>query len=219
MPADQPQDRLQAQRKAHKLILAGDSGAGKSCLLARFVHQRFSYAKDSTIGVDYASASLCLGPDARGRDRHCRMQIWDTAGQECFLSLTRAYYRAAAGVLLVYDVTSRESFLGLSRWAEELRRECPGEVAMVVVGSKTDCSGRQVATEEGAGFAREIGADFLETSAARDTNVTRAFLMVAEAMLALRERQEGVEAEPADDAATPLLPRVDAKGVGCCRVG
>lgn len=93
-----------------KLLLIGDSGVGKSCLLLRFADDSFSSAYITTIGIDFKiKTSMVDG-------KKVKMQVWDTAGQERFRTITAAYYRGAAGILLVYDVTERESFMNVSNW-------------------------------------------------------------------------------------------------------
>jgi Ras-related protein Rab-2A len=118
-----------------------------------------------------------------------KLQIWDTAGQESFRSITRSYYRGAAGALLVYDITRRETFTHLSRWLEEARQNSGGDMSIMLIGNKADLGGgtgastgerRCVSHEEGATFARENGLIFLETSAKTSENVEEAFIKTAE---------------------------------------
>jgi Ras-related protein Rab-2A len=118
-----------------------------------------------------------------------KLQIWDTAGQESFRSITRSYYRGAAGALLVYDITRRETFQHLGRWLEEARQNSGGDMSIMLIGNKADLGGgaggasggrRCVTHEEGAGFARENGLIFLETSAKTSENVEEAFIKTAE---------------------------------------
>ena len=105
-------------------------------------------------------------------DKNIKLQIWDTAGQESFKSITRSYYRGAAGALLVYDITRKETFNHLTRWLEEVRQNGNPDIMIMLIGNKADLdSRRQVSTEEGERFAKENGLIFLETSAKTAFNV------------------------------------------------
>jgi Ras-related protein Rab-2A len=90
-------------------------GVGKSCLLLQFTDKRFRQQHDLTIGVEFGARTIQLN------EKNIKLQIWDTAGQESFKSITRSYYRGAAGALLVYDITRRDTFTHLTRWLEEVR--------------------------------------------------------------------------------------------------
>lgn len=113
--------------------------------------------------------------------KNIKLQIWDTAGQESFKSITRSYYRGAAGALLVYDITRRDTFTHLTRWLEEVRQNGNPETVVMLIGNKNDCEDRrQVSTEEGERFARENSLIFLETSAKTAHNVEEAFLKTSQ---------------------------------------
>jgi len=112
-----------------------------------------------------------------------KLQIWDTAGSESFQSITRSYYRGAAGALLVYDVTRRETFDHLTRWLEEARQNANANLVIMLIGNKIDLEHRRVVTtEEGQKFATEHGLIFLETSAKTAHNVEEAFTATAAAI-------------------------------------
>lgn len=112
-----------------------------------------------------------------------KLQVWDTAGQESFRSITRSYYRGAAGALLVYDITRRDTFQHLGRWLEEARQHAHPNMAILLIGNKNDLEHRRaVTTEEGKAFAEENGLLFLETSAKTAYNVEQAFLQTAESI-------------------------------------
>jgi Ras-related protein Rab-2A len=110
-----------------------------------------------------------------------KLQIWDTAGQESFRSITRSYYRGAAGALLVYDITRRDSFQHLGRWLEEAKQHAQENMVILLIGNKNDLEHkRAVSTEEGKAFADANGLLFLETSAKTAFNVEQAFLNTAQ---------------------------------------
>ena len=119
-----------------------------------------------------------------------KLQIWDTAGQERFRTITSAYYHGADGILLVYDVTSGESFRHVSDWLLEVNRYAAPETAKLLVGNKSDrpASERAVTAEQGAAFAVELGMPFLETSAKTCENVEQAFATVAGSLMAARAK-------------------------------
>merc|ERR1719231_2078855 len=113
-------------------------------------------------------------------NRQIKLQIWDTAGQESFRSITRSYYRGAAGALLVYDITRRETFEHLARWLEEARANANANMVVFLIGNKSDLEARRaVSHAEGAAFARDNGLVFMETSAKTAANVERVFIGTA----------------------------------------
>lgn len=158
-----------------KYIIIGDTGVGKSCLLLQFTDKRFQPVHDLTIGVEFGARLVTID------QQQIKLQIWDTAGQESFRSITRSYYRDAAGALLVYDITRRESFNHLSRWLEEARQNGNPNMTIMLIGNKSDLEHRRaVSTKEGEVFAQEHGLIFLETSAKSASNVELAFIKTAE---------------------------------------
>ncbi|KAL0249450.1 hypothetical protein GEMRC1_004682 [Eukaryota sp. GEM-RC1] len=153
-----------------KVVLIGDSGSGKSCLLSRFTRDEFIRESKSTIGVEFATRSLEIDGVT------IKAQVWDTAGQERYKAITSAYYRGAVGALLVYDITKRESFENVAQWLEELRSHADSNIAITLIGNKCDLKfARAVSEEEAIDFARRNDLSFLETSALDGTNVDRSF--------------------------------------------
>ncbi|RCH84670.1 Ras- protein Rab-2A [Rhizopus azygosporus] len=168
-----------------KYIIIGDTGVGKvsrkkkienkSCILLQFTDKRFMPAHDLTIGVGFGTRFITVN------DQQTKLQIWDTAGQESFRSITRSYYRGAAGALLVYDITRRETFEHLSVWLEDVRQHANPNTVIMLIGNKSDLeSKRQVPREEAERFAQENGLFFLETSAKTANNIEEAFVKTAE---------------------------------------
>ncbi|GAB4833583.1 Ras- protein RABC2a [Ancistrocladus abbreviatus] len=154
-----------------KILLIGDSGVGKSSLLVSFISNSVEDLPP-TIGVDFKIKLLTVG------GKRLKLTIWDTAGQERFRTLTNSYYRGAQGIILVYDVTRRETFTNLSDvWAKEVELYSTNQDCVkMLVGNKVDrdCD-RAVSREEGIALARELGSLFLECSAKTRANVEQCF--------------------------------------------
>ncbi|CAE7934097.1 RAB2A, partial [Symbiodinium sp. KB8] len=156
-----------------KYIIVGDAGVGKSCILLQFTMGRFRAEHDMTIGVEFGHRFVEIDGQT------IKLQIWDTAGQEAFRSITRAYYRGATGALLVYDITRRASFDRLAEWLVDARQNAQPNMVIMLIGNKSDLERREVSYEEGAWFARQNGLFFLETSAKTGQNVGSAFMDTA----------------------------------------
>merc|ERR1711998_623782 len=154
-----------------KYIIIGDTGVGKSCLLLQFTDKRFQQVHDPTIGVEFGARMITID------GKQIKLQIWDTAGQESFRSITRSYYRGAAGALLVYDITRRDTFNHLTTWLDDARQHSSSNMVIMLIGNKSDLTHRRaVSTEEGEAFAEKNGLTFLETSAKTAENVEAAFI-------------------------------------------
>nr|ABD65437.1 Rab18 [Suberites domuncula] len=154
-----------------KLLIIGDSGAGKSSLLLRFTNDTFDPDVSATIGVDFKVKTLVLD------EKRTKLSIWDTAGQERFRTLTPSYYRGAQGVILVYDASSRESFEGLEVWLNELDTYATKKdlIKMLVANKIDKTSERQVSRSDGLQFARRNSMLFIEASAKTRDGVQEAF--------------------------------------------
>jgi Ras-related protein Rab-1A len=157
-----------------KLLLIGDSGVGKSCLLLRFADDSYLDSYISTIGVDFKIRTV----EQDGKT--IKLQIWDTAGQERFRTITSSYYRGAHGIIIVYDVTDQESFNNVKQWLNEIDRYASDNVNKLLVGNKCDLTANKVVSyEAGKALADEMGIPFMETSAKSATNVEQAFMAMA----------------------------------------
>ncbi|RID73946.1 hypothetical protein BRARA_B01064 [Brassica rapa] len=158
-----------------KLLLIGDSGVGKSCLLLRFSDGSFTTSFITTIGIDFKIRTIELD------DKRIKLQIWDTAGQERFRTITTAYYRGAMGILLVYDVTDETSFNNIRNWIRNIEQHASDNVNKILVGNKADMdeSKRAVPTSRGQALADEYGIKFFETSARTNLNVEEVFFSLA----------------------------------------
>ena len=153
-----------------KYIIIGDSAVGKSNLLLRFAQNDFKYEYQLTIGVEFGAKNIEINK------RRYRLQIWDTAGQENYRSITRAYYKNSVCAILVYDITNRDSFEHISNWIEDCLSQSPKTVFMVLVGNKSDLNEqRKVSFEEGQQMAKNNNMMFFETSAKSGANVDKIF--------------------------------------------
>ncbi|CAF0732644.1 unnamed protein product [Didymodactylos carnosus] len=168
-----------------KILIIGESSVGKSSLMTRFVDETFQPTFVPTIGVDFKVRTLIID------DYQCKVQIWDTAGQERFRVITTTYYRDAAGVLIVYDVTNGDTFSKVRRWTDEINKYCDETIAKVLVGNKDDddvSSNKVVLTDDAQQYSRQMNLPFFETSARDNKNVDKAFYEVTR--LALKKRLE-----------------------------
>ena len=153
-----------------KYIIIGDAAVGKSNLLLRFSQDDFKSEYQLTIGVEFGAKNLDID------NKKYRLQIWDTAGQENYRSITRAYYKNSVCAILVYDITNRDSFEHISSWVEDCLAQSPKTVFMVLVGNKSDLSEkRKVSIEEGQKMAKNNNMIFFEASAKTGDNVDKIF--------------------------------------------
>ncbi|XP_018013571.1 ras-related protein Rab-4B [Hyalella azteca] len=168
-----------------KFLVIGSAGTGKSCLLHQFMEGKYKSDSNHTIGVEFGSRIVSVG------GKMVKLQIWDTAGQERFRSVTRSYYRGAAGALLVYDISSRESYNALANWLSDARTLASPNIVVLCVGNKKDLDAeREVTFLEASQFAQENELLFLEASALTGENVEEAFLKCAKCILAKIETGE-----------------------------
>ncbi|XP_051251928.1 ras-related protein Rab-15 [Dicentrarchus labrax] len=166
-----------------RLIMLGDSGVGKTCMLRRFTDSEFDPSHISTIGVDFKMKTLEID------GIKVRIQIWDTAGQERYQTITKQYYRRAQGIIFVYDITNMPSFQHLAKWASDVDESAPGTVQRILVGNKSDEElRRQVTKDQGSKLAETYGMEFFETSASTSSNISESFTRVAELVLQAHKR-------------------------------
>lgn len=167
-----------------KLLLIGDSGVGKTCILFRFSEDAFNTTFISTIGIDFKIRTIELD------GKKIKLQIWDTAGQERFRTITTAYYRGAMGIMLVYDITQEKSFENIKNWIRNIEENASSDVEKMLLGNKCELNEkRQVSRERGEQLAIEYGIKFMETSAKNSTNVEEAFLTLASDIKAKMEKR------------------------------
>lgn len=204
-----------------KYIIIGDTGVGKSCLLLQFTDKRFQPVHDLTIGVEFGARMITID------GKQIKLQIWDTAGQESFRSITRSYYRGAAGALLVYDITRRDTFEHLTSWLEDARQHSSSNMVIMLIGNKSDLeSSREVSREEGEQFAKEHGLIFTETSAKTAAGVEDSFIntakhindMIKKGVFDVNNEANGIKIGPQHTATNPGVNNNlnQPPGAGCC---
>jgi len=244
-----------------KLVCIGDSGTGKSSLTIRLCEGRFSPHHDVTIGVEFGSRIVPVGPPHTpvpstkpriSRDpslsdglpeprrieppveqKHMKLSLWDTAGQETYKSVTRSYFRGASGALLVFDISRRPTFVHVTDWLNDLRQIAEPDIVVVLVGNKSDLAAgdvnqREVTKEEAEEWARKNGVlEYVETSAKSGEGVEMAFGRVAERIYMnveagkydLNDRRSGVKGPPAGGGTrggVKLGTPAPKSGYGCC---
>ncbi|KAH8055481.1 GTPase [Aureococcus anophagefferens] len=208
-----------------KLLMIGDSAVGKTSLLLRYANDTFSSTFITTIGIDFKIKTVDLD------GKRVKLQIWDTAGQEQFRTITRSYFRGAQGIVLVYDITDRGTFNSVRSWMAQIadhadaqartrrptpRRRPPAtrpQVNRILVANKCDYeSARQVSADEGRRLAEEYNVRFLETSAKNDVNVAETFTTIA------REVTARIPTEGGKQAGGQKLKSGGSGGKsGCCK--
>ncbi|PKS12156.1 hypothetical protein jhhlp_001454 [Lomentospora prolificans] len=258
-----------------KLVCIGDSGCGKSSLTIRLCEGRFSPHHDVTIGVEFGSRIVPVGPPhtphappsllagvqrfddrrsfsthpsgssgglpepaesprpaATGPQKHMKLSLWDTAGQETYKSVTRSYFRGASGALLVFDLCRKQTFLHVTDWLNDLRQIAESDIVVVLVGNKADLTigsadgenKREVTREEAEEWARRNGVlEYVETSAKSGENVENAFMRVAERIYQniqagkydLNDRRSGVKGPSAGGSRSVAL-KGPPQSSGCC---
>ncbi|KAF4512816.1 hypothetical protein G6O67_000154 [Ophiocordyceps sinensis] len=233
-----------------KLVCIGDSGCGKSSLTIRLCEGRFSPHHDVTIGVEFGSRIVPVGPPhakpesapdglpdpprdtSSTPQRHMKLSLWDTAGQETYKSVTRSYFRGASGALLVFDLSRKQTFRHVTDWLNDLRAIAEPDIVVILVGNKADLAHqeenkREVTRDEAESWARRNGVmEYVETSAKSGENVEKAFMRVAERIYQniqagkydLNDRRSGVKGPSAGGTRQVRLSgdANKAAGGGCC---
>ncbi|XP_064166872.1 ras-related protein Rab-17-like [Anguilla rostrata] len=214
MEVSPPEVRVGANLLRVKMVLLGSSGVGKSSLALRFSKDQFK-ASSPTVGCAYLTQVVCLN------NAMIRFEIWDTAGQEKYHSVTPLYYRGAHAALVVYDISKRETFVRAQLWLKELEKQyIPGETVVGLVGNKADLSeDRQVSMQDGLRLAESKGLEFMETSAKSGEQVRDLLMTIAHRVKQGTREDKG------------LIEWRETEGVGvhpgegphphsaCCRVG
>ena len=155
----------------YKILLLGDTSVGKTCFLMRYTDNTFQEIHMSTIGLDYKLKNVQLDDG-----KMYKIQIWDTAGQDRFRSITKNYYKGAHGIVLIYDITDKKTFENVRNWVRQIKEEVSDKVCIILVANKIDAEEKRVvSTEEGEKMAAEFNMMFFECSAKTGDNIDNAF--------------------------------------------
>ncbi|XP_006824825.1 ras-related protein Rab-15-like [Saccoglossus kowalevskii] len=200
-----------------RLLMVGDSGVGKTCMLCRFADDDISSTHVSTIGIDFKIKTLTID------GKKIRIQIWDTAGQERYETITKQYYRRAQGIVLVYDMKNEESFKNIQKWMKYISDFAPEDVELILVANKSDAynSERKVSKEHGEMFAKEHRIPFYETSAYMDMNINEAFIMLARIVMKRHKKEidkqmEHIRLFCREDSDAHIIEKQGKDNNGCC---
>lgn len=199
-----------------KILTLGESSVGKSCLLLRFCDNTFDSSHVTTVGIDFKTKICHIG------DSVIKLQVWDTSGQERFKTVTKNYYKGGDGILLVYDITDRESFDSMKNWIKQIEMHAKPTAFKILVGNKCDLiNERKVTYEEGYELAQEFKINFFESSAKDNTNVVEVFDSLTKQILDLakQNQQNDLADQTIDDKKIPsesMKERNNSKGGRKC---
>lgn len=187
-----------------KICLLGNSGVGKSAIIQRCVNNEFDRTYENTIGVCFFKHNIAVN------GKFYTLKLWDTAGQERYHVISRLYYRDAKGVIIVYDITERKSFVALQNWVKEVRQLARPDIIIAIAGNKNDLANcRAVSYADGQKYAKEIGAIFMETSAFTSQNVKELFQTMVNLM-------SNKDQERSNDENIPLIQTKPKQKKSCC---
>ena len=195
-----------------KVLLLGNSNVGKSSLFLRFVDDIWNDTFVPTIGVDFKIKTFDID------EKRIKMQIWDTAGQERFKNIIASYYRGAHGILLIYDVTDKDSFKNLSNWLIEIEKNSNKNVLKVLIGNKTDLEDKRVISyNQGKEFADSYGLKYIETSAKKNLNVNEAFSTLGRELMQASEDKKIIKQRQNKKISVAKMEDLNPeKRRGCC---
>ena len=176
--------KMEKKEPHFKILVLGDPSVGKSCFLIRYTEDTFQDVYLSTIGMDCKYKDVILE-----EDKSIRLQIWDTAGQDRFRSITKNLYKGAAGIMLIYDITNRNTFDNVKKCVNSIKEEVTSKVVIILVGNKIDLDKkRQVQTDEGEQIAEEFDMPFFECSALTGENINSALETLAKKLVEVKAK-------------------------------
>ena len=194
-----------------KILTIGDGGVGKTSILRRYVENKFLKHHLSTIGIDFLSKTLEI------KDKEIKLKIWDTAGQERYRQITSHIYKDADGIILVFDVTSEESFNQITDWMDQIKNNVSKEeINLILIGNKCDLADRMVEKERGEEMAEKLKIKYFETSALTGQGINEAFEELAKQIFRNKNPNENISRNISisyDKSEDALKKK---KGKGCC---
>ena len=189
----------------YKIMVLGESKVGKTSLIKRFTKDQFGGVYLTTVGMDFQDKIIEI------EDKKIRLQVWDTAGQERFRNVTKSYFQSSHGLLVVYDITDKESFEKINFWMKNIKENAPENAKLILVGNKCDLANeRQVSYEEGEKKASDYNIKFFESSAKEGTNVKEFFFYLA------NEIYQDEKTKGKDNKKTVQLDSKKKGKKGCC---
>ena len=190
-----------------KILTIGESGVGKTCILRRFVEDKFLKNHLATIGIDFKTKNIIVD------GVQVKLKIWDTAGQERFRNITNQYYKGADGIILVYDVTDRTSFEKIREWMNQIKQNTTeDEIGLVLLGNKCDADLRDVSENDGIELGKELGIQYFESSAMNNINISESFNYLAKQILSKRKIDTPTKVSNNKNLNTPQKKKKE----GCC---
>ena len=190
-----------------KILTIGESGVGKTCILRRFVENKFLKNHLATIGIDFKTKTLTIN------DQEIKLKIWDTAGQERFRNITTQYYKGADGIVLVYDVTDDASYEKIRDWMDQILSNTQrDEIGLVLLGNKCDMEPRIISEEQGNQLADELKISYFETSALTGQGIKEAFEQLTRDIM----KRKGVGNDNSDNVELKKNVKKKQKGSDCC---
>lgn len=157
-----------------KILIIGDSGVGKSCMMIRFSDNIYPENASTTVGIDYKAKKIKID------DVELKLTLWDTAGQEKYRALATSFYKNAMGIMVVFDLTNKISFENVRNWMRQIKKNADENVCKILIGNKLDAQYERVVNlNEIEDLARELGVQYFEVSAKTGQNVTTAFMQLS----------------------------------------
>ena len=191
-----------------KILTIGESGVGKTCILRRFVENKFLKNHLATIGIDFKTKTLNIN------NQEIKLKIWDTAGQERFRNITTQYYKGADGIVLVYDVTDEASYEKIKDWMDQiLSNTQQEEIGLVLLGNKCDMEPRNVTEEQGKKMAEDLKISYFETSALTGQGIKEAFEQLTRDIM----KKKGVGVGSGENIDLAKTKKKKKKDGDCCQ--
>ena len=193
-----------------KILTIGESGVGKTCILRRFVENKFLKNHLATIGIDFKTKNIEIDGTP------IKLKIWDTAGQERFRNITNQYYKGADGIILVFDVTDQKSFEKIKEWMSQIRANTQADqIGLVLLGNKCDIEPRTISKNDGEELGKELGIEYYETSAMKGDGIAQAFEFLAKNILT--KKKIDLKNEKGTDGGVNLDGGVTPQKKQCCK--
>lgn len=193
----------------YKVVVVGASGVGKTSLIQRLTDNIFDTEIQSTVGVEFKSFPCKVGED------DIRLNLWDTAGQEKYRSISKNYFRNALGALLVFAFNDRSSFDQLDEWINELQAQCAPNACIILAGNKADLENdKTITSSEAQKFAEKYSLAFYETSALSDMQVKDSFIRLAND-IHMKVKSGEIEGSFTSTSQPPIMVSPEKKS-GCC---